>query len=117
MEVFVEADRVDRRTKREQQLAEEAEAREQRRLQLASAAAMKKGRHWAMCREVALLMIDVVTEVCAAPSSEYFFACVCVGGEGSSLVLVVVRLCVRLHLRLVLCTPLFARLGVCFGGA
>ncbi len=63
MEAFVEVDRVQRRTKREQQLAEEAEVREQRRLHLASMATMKKGRHWAMCREVALLMIDVVTEV------------------------------------------------------
>ena len=36
---------------------------ERRRQELAAAAAMKKGRHWAMCREIALLLIDVTTEV------------------------------------------------------
>ena len=63
MDAFVEKDRVARREAREKKLLEEADAIAQRKARLASDAAAKQGRHHALARETAFLMIDVVLEV------------------------------------------------------
>jgi hypothetical protein len=65
MAAFVEEDRVRRRQEREKRQAEEAAALDALRQGQSEYRNVKDSRHWLMCREAVLLLIDVVVEVCA----------------------------------------------------